>query len=191
MCGSPSWGSNATQTPNLSPSSPIACSDALEDMPGCAEQGKTAAECGDVMMTNALARMGTIIDGIHDANPNAKVVGVPTLLLAAHSLLVGQFGYDTMFGGFGCEIVTRQIFPQCWKNSSEPNPVRCFNTELVRMQEAWETLASTRPFVTAINLLGTTQVAAGDTKASIGKPNLDKMGPRQYWPDLLGLLVLI
>lgn len=119
--------------------------DALEEMPGCASEGKTATECGDLMMTNALGRMSTILDGIHQANPAARVVG---------------FGYDTMFGGLGCELITRDLFPQCWKNSSEPSPIRCFNTELVRMQDAWETLASTRPWVTAINLLGTTQVSA-------------------------------
>jgi hypothetical protein len=144
--------------------------DALQDMPGCAQKGKTAAECGDVMMTNALSRMGTILDGIHEANPDAKVVG---------------FGYDTMFGGIGCSLVTKDIFPQCWNNKSESNPTRCFNTQLIRMQEAWETLAKTRPWVTAINLLGTTQVAGGDRDAAIGKPNLDKMGPREYWPDYL------
>merc|ERR1712167_359512 len=115
------------------------------DMPGCAADGKTAAECGDVMMSNVIPRMSTIVDGIHEANPNAKITG---------------FGYDTMFGGLGCTFIARDMFPQCWKNSSEPSPIRCFNTQLVRMQEAWETLASTRPFVTPVNLLGTTQVAA-------------------------------
>lgn len=54
----------------------VCASDALNDMPDCADQGKTAVECGDIMMQNALSRMGTIIDGIHDANPDAKIVGV-------------------------------------------------------------------------------------------------------------------
>merc|ERR1712224_177514 len=130
----------------------------------------TAAECGNEPMTNALKRMSTIIDGIHEANPDAQVVG---------------FGYDTMFGGLGCSIIQKEIFPQCWSNKSEANPIRCFNTELIRIQEAWETLDAERPYVTAINLLGTTQVAGGDAKAAIGKPDLDKNGPRQYWPDLL------
>lgn len=143
--------------------------DALAEMPGCASEGKTAAECGDVLMKNVLGYMGKILDGIHEANPNARVVG---------------FGYDTMFGGLGCEILARQIFPQCWKNKTVP-PIRCFNTELIRIQGAWETLASTRSYVTAINLLGTTQVAYGDKSAAIGKPDLDKMGPRKYWPDFL------
>merc|ERR1711907_289131 len=147
--------------------------DALAEMPDCASAGKTASECGDVMMKDALQNMGTILDGIHEANPNAKVVG---------------FGYDTMFGGLGCSLITHQLFPQCWKNKTESNPIRCFNTQLIRMQEAWETLAKTRPYVHPVNLLGTTQVAAGDAKAAIGKPNLDKMGPRQYWPDTLGCI---
>ena len=80
------------------------------------------------------------------------------------------------------------VFPQCYHNKSEANPTRCFNTQLVRLQDAWETLASTRPYVTAINLLGATQVAGGDPKAAIGKPNLDSMGPRKYWPDTLGCI---
>ena len=99
--------------------------DALAEMPGCASEGKTAAQCGDMLMKNVLARMGTILDGIHEANPSAQVVG---------------FGYDTMFGGLGCSLLAREMFPQCWKNASEPSPTRCFNTELVRMQQAWETL---------------------------------------------------
>lgn len=32
------------------------------------------------------------------------------------------------------------------------------------------------------------QVAAGDPKAAIGKPNMDKLGPRQYWPDTLACI---
>lgn len=41
-----------------------------------------------------------------------------------------------------------------------------------------------------VSILGATQVAAGDTKASTD-PNdrhldLDKMGPAKYWPDYLG-----
>merc|ERR1712072_448282 len=95
--------------------------DALEDMPGCASSGKTAAQCGDVMMVNALERMGKILDGIHDANPDAKVVG---------------FGYDTMFGGFGCGLVTRSMFPQCYRIGGGGN--RCFNTQFLRIQAVWD-----------------------------------------------------
>merc|ERR1712072_277225 len=82
--------------------------DALAEMPNCASSGKTAVECGDVLMTNVLKDMGTIVDGIHEANPNAKIVG---------------FGYDTMFGGLGCTLLARSIFPQCWKNKTESNPI--------------------------------------------------------------------
>ena len=31
-------------------------------------------------------------------------------------------------------------------------------------------------------------MAGGDPKAAIGKPNLDRMGPRQYWPDYLSCI---
>ena len=27
---------------------------------------------------------------------------------------VTGFGYDTMFGGLGCSLLTHDIFPQCW-----------------------------------------------------------------------------
>ena len=77
--------------------------DALEEMPGCAKQGKTAAECGDVLMTNVLGYMSTILDGIHEANPSAKVVG---------------FGYDTMFGGLGCSLLTRDSAPAHLRSAS-------------------------------------------------------------------------
>lgn len=144
--------------------------DAMEEMPSCARAGKTAVECGDQMMADALEHMGKILDAIHESNPSAQIVG---------------FGYDTMFGGLGCQLLCRSMFPQCWSNKTEPSPTRCFNQQLIRMQEAWERLASSRPWVHPINILGTTQHAAGDPEAAVGKPNLDKMGPRQYWPDTL------
>ena len=144
--------------------------DAKDEVPACARQGKTAVECGNEMMQSVLGRMHKILGAVHEANPDAKVVG---------------FGYDIMFGGLGCDLMTKEMFPQCWHNASEPSPIRCFNTELVRIQEAWETLAATYPFVTAINLLGTTQVAGGDPLAAIGKPNMDKYGPAKYWPDYI------
>ena len=31
-------------------------------------------------------------------------------------------------------------------------------------------------------------MADGDKVAAIGKPNLDKMGPRKYWPDTMGCI---
>merc|ERR1719261_898251 len=127
----------------------------------------SAEDCGSELVEKALGWMATIIDGIHEANPDAQVVG---------------FGYDTMFGGIGCGTIAKSLFPQCWRNASEPNPVRCFNTQLVRIQTGWETLASTRSFVHPVNLLGATQVAGGDPGAAVGKPNLDKFGPAKYWP---------
>ena len=144
--------------------------DALAEMPGCASEGKSAPECGDRLYADVLPRMEKIVDNIHSANPNAQIVG---------------FGYDLMFGGFGCGFVTKDLFPQCWKNSSIASPNRCFNTQLIRIQEGWEQLAKTRPFLTAINLLGATQVAGGVKGAEIGKPNLDLMGPAEYWPITL------
>jgi hypothetical protein len=141
--------------------------DAIAVCPGCAAKGKTATECGNEFIAEMKGYMTTIIDGIHEANPNAKIVG---------------FGYDIMFGGLGCESVTKDVFPQCYNNKTESNPTRCFNTEFTKLQTLWETLASTRPYVTAINILGTTQVAGGDKKAAVGKPDLDEFGPAKYWP---------
>ena len=70
-----------------------------------------------------------------------------------------------MFGGTGCEAIAKSIIPQCWSNSSVSNPKLCFNTQLIRLQQVWEALAKKYSFVTAINLLGTTQVAGGDKEA--------------------------
>jgi|EP00937_MAST-01D_sp_MAST-1D-sp2_P005069 hypothetical protein len=144
--------------------------DALAECPGCASSGKTAAECGDSLFASVQKSMTTILDGIHEANPSAKVVGL---------------GYDIMFGGLGCSVIQRDIFPQCWKNKSVSNPVRCFNTELVRIQELWDDLAQKYDFVTAVNILGVTQVAGGDSVAAVGRPNMDKTGPAKYWPITL------
>jgi len=141
--------------------------DARAIMPPCAKKGKSAPACGDELMVDVLGWMSTILDGIHEANPNAQVVG---------------FGYDIMFGGLGCTDIAKSIIPQCWDAKNETNHIRCFNTQLIRIQDAWETLAAKYPFVTAINLLGTTQVAQGDKKAAIGKPDLDKFGPAKDWP---------
>jgi hypothetical protein len=90
-----------------------------------------------------------------------------------------------MFGGTGCEAIAKSIIPQCWSNSSVSNPKLCFNTQLIRLQQVWEALAKKYSFVTAINLLGTTQVAGGDKEATLGHPNMAKFGPAHYWPITL------
>ena len=110
-----------------------------------------------------------------------------------------------MFGGLGCEIITKDVFPQCW-NKNVTNPTRCFNSQFIKIQvrsslrqhrfcscvfskqKVWETFAAQRPYVTALNLLGTTQVAGGNKKASIGNPDLDHFGPAKYWPDTLACI---
>lgn len=116
--------------------------------------------------------MKNIISAIHEANLKATVVG---------------FGYDIMFGAIGCGAITHDIFPQCWKS---PTPAgqgdRCFNTQFLRIQEAWGWLAGNNTFVGKASILGATQVAGGDTKASTDPANrhidMDKMGPGKYWP---------
>jgi len=144
--------------------------DAFMEMPYCALLGKSSNECGNLMMNHSLERMNKILDNIYDSNSEIEVVG---------------FGYDTMFGGIGCNILTKFLFPQCWK---EKNPIRCFNTQFIRLQEAWEILSSNRKYVTSINLLGTTQIAYGVENVSIGNPDLDKFGPRKYWPTTIGCI---
>merc|ERR1712216_132753 len=72
--------------------------DALDVMPACAQQKKSVEECGNELFTRALKDMTTIVEAIHEANPAAIVVG---------------FGYDTMFGGLGCGLVTHELMPQC------------------------------------------------------------------------------
>lgn len=144
--------------------------DALFVLPGCAKAGKTAAQCGDQLIATVLPNMYSIVDAIHEVNPSAHVVG---------------FGYDTMFGGYGCSLLTHHLFPQCWKPGAGGN--RCFNTQFLRIQNAWDQLAANRSFVSSVSILGATQVAGGDTNASTDPKNrhidMDKMGPAKYWPD--------
>jgi len=148
--------------------------DALDKMPDCADEGKTTAQCGDELMAEAMANMYKIVDGIHEVNPTARVVG---------------FGYDTMFGGLGCSLVTHDLFPQCWEKK-EGGGNRCFNTQFLRIQEMWDNLASNRSFVDSASILGATQVAGGDKAASTDPSDrhidMDKQGPGKYWPDYLG-----
>lgn len=151
----------------------IGGNDALAECPACAAKGGTAAECADDLIKKATGWITTITDGIHKSNPNATIVG---------------FGYDIMFGGLGCELVTKDVFPQCWSNKSVTNPKRCFNDQFIKIQGVWETFAAAKPYITALNLLGTSQVAGGNKKAAIGKPDLDKFGPAKYWPDTLACI---
>jgi hypothetical protein len=148
--------------------------DALANCPLCAAEGKSAEECADELITKANGWVGTILDAIHEANPDAQVVG---------------FGYDIMFGGLGCEVITRDVFPQCWNNQTAGlSPIRCFNNQFIKIQQVWEGFAASRPYVHALNLLGTSQVAGGDRGVTVGNPNLDKFGPAKYWPDTLACI---
>jgi len=135
--------------------------DALEQMPTCAASGKTSDECGDQLYEDMLTKMGSIIDAIHGANPDAEVVGM---------------GYEMMFGGAGCGLVPATLFPQCWKGEAGENDessIRCFNEQVIRMQAVWDELAEEREYVTALNILGLTQMKDGDETAQVGKPNME------------------
>lgn len=123
----------------------------------------------------ALSQMGQIVDAVNEANPDAKVVGM---------------GYEMMFGGVGCGAVAAMLFPQCWigKEKEDSSGVRCFNTQVLKMQGVWDELASTRDFLTSLNILGLTQKADGDETAEIGSPNMDALGPNWAWPDYEGCI---
>lgn len=145
--------------------------DALAEMPTCASKGEPAQACGDQLESKMIETMGGILDDVHASAPSARIVG---------------FGYDVMFGGIGCEMVAKEIFPQCWKNKTV-NSIECFNTEFVRLQKVWTEIAAKREWVDVINILGTTQIAGGDN-ATIGHPDLTKFGPSQYWPTTLACI---
>ena len=127
------------------------------------------------------------------------------------------FGYDVVFGGLGCDLVARYVFPQCWKDdesrpqifsmrnesatdeaikgdargglgSSSSEAVKCFNTQFIRLQEGWNALAATRPWVDVINILGTGQKAAGYKNVTVGQPDLTQFGPGRYYPLTLGCI---
>ena len=103
-------------------------------MPTCASKFKSAEACGDELYASAVGHMTTIVEAVHkvivlasqkpiflndwshQANPKAKVVG---------------FGYDTMFGGLGCGLITRSLFPQCYLHEGGN---ACFNKEFLRIQ---------------------------------------------------------
>jgi len=149
--------------------------DALDKMPDCAEdKNKSAVQCGDELMLEVIPNMYKMLDAVHEANPDARVVG---------------FGYDTMFGGLGCSLATHSMFPQCFNGQDVPKEQanQCFNTQFLRIQEAFDWLDGNRTFMDSASILGATQVAAGDTKASTD-PNdrhidMDAMGPAKYWPN--------
>ena len=78
--------------------------DALFTTDDCARTGKSAEQCGDELYNTVKPKAVKILDAVHEAAPSIKVVG---------------FGYDTMFGGLGCSLVTHSMFPQCWKDKNE------------------------------------------------------------------------
>ena len=75
--------------------------------------------------------------------------------------------------------MTKELFPQCYKLGGGRN--RCFNQEFLRIQEVWDTIAANRSWVSNTSILGATQVASGDAKASTDPADrhidMDKMGP--------------
>jgi len=149
--------------------------DALHSMPDCAKTNKSAAQCGDELVGTAVPNIFQIVDAVHSVHPAARVTG---------------FGYDTMFGGLGCSLLTHDIFPQCWSRSVPlGGGNRCFNEQFLRIQTGWDWIAGNRSFVDPVSILGATQVAAGDKKASTDpadrRIDMDRMGPAKYWPDYL------
>jgi hypothetical protein len=152
----------------------LAGNDALDRMPDCAkDKSKSAKQCADELLEWALPNAYKIVDAIHEANPDARAVG---------------FGYDTMFGGAGCRLVTHDIFPQCFngQDALKDQGNRCFNTQFLRIQEVFDWIDGNRTFFDSASILGATQVAAGDTKASTDPADrhidMDEMGPAKYWP---------
>ena len=68
--------------------------DALAEMPACARTGKSAQECGDELVGKVVMHMTPILDEIHAANANTRVVG---------------FGYDILFSGPACIPVAKNV----------------------------------------------------------------------------------
>jgi lysophospholipase L1-like esterase len=159
--------------------------DAQALAPPCAAFGRSADQCGDQLYSTMMKRMGTILDAVHAANKKIRVMGC---------------GYDIMFGGAGCTLAAKKVFPQCWKLAdsavteglSQPEAnglaIKCFNTQFVKLQKVWEDLASTRPWVDTINILGTAQAAGNYAGVTVGHPDLSKFAPNKYFPDTLGCI---
>ena len=148
--------------------------DAQQFLPRCAAKGTSAQECGDQMRVLVNHSMSTIIQAVHDSNPQTRIVG---------------FGYDIMFGGIGCPLAARKLLPQCWTNTtSDAQAIQCANSEFVKLQQVWDQLANTYEWVETVNLLGSTQMAAKYSGVVVGKPDLTKFGPRKYWPTTLACI---
>lgn len=81
------------------------------EMPSCPLKGNTAQVCGDQLEEEIAKTIGGVVGEIHESSSSTRVVG---------------FGYDVMFGGLGCDLVAKNIFPQCWKNKTV-NSIECFN----------------------------------------------------------------
>jgi hypothetical protein len=89
-------------------------------------------------ISEALGWMTTILDGIHEANPDAKVLcgyrHLPCSLVMLVMIQVVGFGYDTMFGGTGCTAIAKSVIPQCWTEKNWTSPIECFQTQQIRLQ---------------------------------------------------------
>lgn len=72
-----------------------------------------------------------------------------------------------------CDALGLALFPSC-KNNAE-----CINTQFVKLQHDYvEVLTQNYTQHTALNVLGTLQVAGGDAKAAVGNPDLASWSPK-------------
>lgn len=144
--------------------------DALFNIPKCSQdKNKTAQECADEFMGTVVPRFEKILEGIHEANPNIKILG---------------FGYDVL--GMNklplCPPIALEVFPQCNhapEGGSGSDYISCWNKQFTRIHtDGWERFAQKYDFVDTVNLLGSLQAAEGDPEAAIGKPNYAKWSPK-------------
>lgn len=153
--------------------------DAIEHLPFCALEkdpstgkNKTIDQCTDELLANSTRGISKILSKVKEANPNIRVVG---------------FGYDIM--GLGklpaCPFIAPEIMPQCNDKKVHPEGfVHCFNKQFTKIQGVWDNFATTAAglgIVDTVTLLGTLQAFGGDTKATVGHPDLDKWGPSNLW----------
>eukprot|EP00747_Dinoflagellata_sp_TGD_P072415 gnl/TRDRNA2_/TRDRNA2_157470_c0_seq2.p1 gnl/TRDRNA2_/TRDRNA2_157470_c0~~gnl/TRDRNA2_/TRDRNA2_157470_c0_seq2.p1 ORF type:complete len:366 (+),score=66.38 gnl/TRDRNA2_/TRDRNA2_157470_c0_seq2:25-1098(+) len=142
-------------------------------LPSCARgglfhKGKSPEECGAELVTSVTKSMQNILDAIKAANPNIRVFGHGYDFLGWDMFPMGDFA-------------RRNMLPQCQNGEPAFNRTQaeCVNTQFIKLQAVWESLAKQYDFIDVINVLGTLQVAGGNKKASVGHPDMSEYSPKR------------
>ena len=139
--------------------------DVIASFASCHAQNVTLGEC--ILQTKELVipNMRLLFAKIRQTAPEVDIVG---------------FGYDILSYGEGCAQSIASVVPQCGSD------VACFNQNTaILIQEIWDELAGSYPYVRSVNLLGTLQHSGGIPGAQRGQPNTTTFSPPEFFHDCL------